>query len=542
MNPTGLVDTVFVNGHVVTMDDGPASPVTAIAVTAGVISYVGDDATARQLAGETTEIIDLQGQTVLPGFIESHAHPTIYGANLLDVDCRPQATGSAARIRDAVAAAVESSRPGDWILGWGWDESRMEGGLAPTRDELDSVAPDNPVLLRRVCGHMAVVNSATMRLSGIDEDTPDPAGGHLARASDGRLTGLLQEQAQGLVAAPEKTRDDLTRGFRLAQHKYNSWGVTTIHDMSTRGADLRLYQALLDEGNLTMRLRPWFWAIQANYRDGVLSEALTTGITSGFGNDMLKIQGVKFMLDGSVGGRTAAVAEPFEDSHDCGILTMTLDETTPWVAAALEGGLRVAIHGIGERAIDVAIDACDLAAQKLGAEKVGAMRNRIEHCALPTEQNLRDMSRLGLIAASSIGFIYGLGDSYLANLGRERVSRVYPHKSFQEHGIVAPGNSDSPITEGNPWLGIYAAVTRTSHSGQVLDTTQNISVEAALRAYTRDAAYASFEDNHLGVIRRGARADLNVVSHDPLTIDPEKLHSITTVETYLDGRKVYSAR
>ncbi|MCL3816962.1 amidohydrolase [Aeromicrobium wangtongii] len=531
------------NGNVLTMDDvqGPGRP-TAIAVSGGVITYVGDDTTARSLGGDTTEVVDLDGRTVLPGFIESHAHPTVYGTNLLDIDCRPQVTGSVDRIQAEVEAAARAVAPGEWILGWGWDESRMENGIAPTRDELDRAAPDNPVLLRRVCGHMAVVNSAALRVAGVEEDTPDPDGGHLARDAGGRLTGLLQEQAQSLVSPPDKTSSDIARGFRLAQAKYASWGITTIHDMSTRGADLRVYQELLNSGELDIRLRPWFWAIQANYRDGVLSEALTTGLASGFGNDMLKIQGVKFMLDGSVGGRTAALAEPFEDSHDCGILTMGLDETAPWVVAALDGGLRVAIHGIGERAIDVAIQACDLAAAQLGAERVGAMRNRIEHCALPTEQNLQDMVRLGLVAASSIGFVYSLGDSYLANLGPERVSRVYPHKSFQEHGIVAPGNSDSPVTEGNPWLGIYAAVTRTTHSGQVLDTVQNISVQDALRAYTRDAAYASFEEDRIGVIRPGAKADLNVVSQDPLTIDPQDLPSIQTVETYLDGRKVYSAR
>jgi predicted amidohydrolase YtcJ len=545
MSPMGQPDTVFVNGNVRTLADGEgagAPAPSAVVVADGVIRYVGDDATARQMVGDATEVIDLEGRTVLPGFIESHAHPTVYGTNLLDIDCRPQVTSSAAAIQAAIAAAVETVAPDEWIMGWGWDESRMDGGTPPTRDELDRVAPDNPVLLRRVCGHMAVVNSAALRTGAVSEDTPDPSGGHLVRDEHGRLTGLLQEQAQSLVSPPDKTNDDVSRGFQLAQAKYASWGITTIHDMSSRGPDLQVYQELLRHGKLDIRLRPWFWAIQANYRDGVLAEALTTGIASGFGNDMLRIQGVKFMLDGSVGGRTAALAEPFEGSDDAGILTMDLDETAPSVADALRGGLRVAIHGIGERAIDIAIQACDLAAAELGAERVAAMRNRIEHCALPTDQNLRDMKRLGLVAASSVGFIYGLGDSYLANLGRERVSRVYPHRSFQEHGIVAPGNSDSPVTEGNPWFGIYAAVTRTTQSGQVLDTTQNISVEAALRAYTRDAAHASFEDDRLGVIQPGACADLNVVTHDPLTIDPQGLHSIETVQTYLGGRKVYSAR
>lgn len=541
MSRTNQAGTVFVNGAVLTMDGpmGGERP-TAIVVSDGRIRYVGDDASARaQLAGDG-ELVDLHGATVLPGFIESHAHPSIYGGNLLEVDCRPTVAGSVAAVQDKVAAAVAAAKPGEWILGWGWDETHFAEGRAPLLAELDRVAPDNPVLLRRVCAHMAVVNSAALQVTGVPDDVADPQGGHVGRDSTGRLTGLLQEKAQGLVVPPPYSVDDVVSGFRLAQAKYASWGVTTVHDMSARGPDLQVYQRLLAAGQLDLRVRPWLWAVQSNGWDGVLSEALTLGLASGLGDDMLRLQGVKFMLDGSVGGRTAAVAEPFQDSCDTGILTMSLEETAPWVTAALDGGLRVAIHGIGERAIDVAINSVQRAATQLGVERVTSMRNRIEHCALPTEQNLLDMKRLGLVAASSVGFLYTLGDSYLANLGPERVKRAYPHRSFQEHGIVAPGNSDSPVTEGNPWLGIYGAVTRTTRSGQVLDTTQNISLEAALRAYTRDAAYSSFEEHHLGVIRPGASADLNVLAEDPFAVGPDQLHQMETTATYLAGRQVHA--
>jgi predicted amidohydrolase YtcJ len=534
--------TVFVNGSVLTMD-GPAvgERPTAIVVSDGRIRYVGDDASARaQLSGDA-ELVDLGGKTVLPGLIESHAHPSLYGRNLLEVDCRPTIADSVAAVQAEIAAAVAVVEPGEWVLGWGWDETHFPEGRAPLRVELDRVAPDNPVLLRRVCGHMSVVNSAALRASGVPDDVTDPPGGHVGRDSDGGLTGLLQEKAQGLVVPPPYSVDDVVRGFRLAQAKFASWGVTTVHDMSSRGQDMQVYQRMHAAGELDLRVRPWLWAVQANGWEGVLSEALTLGVASGLGDDVVRLQGVKFMLDGSVGGRTAAVAEPFQDSCDTGILTMSLEETAPWVTAALDGGLRVAIHGIGERAIDVAIDSVQRAAAELGVERVTAMRNRIEHCALPTEQNLLDMKRLGLVAASSVGFLYTLGDSYLANLGPERVKRAYPHRSFREHGIVAPGNSDSPVTEGNPWLGIYGAVTRTTRSGQVLDTTQNISLEEALRAYTRDAAYSSFEEHHLGVIRPGALADLNVLAEDPFAVGSEDLHGMQTAATYVAGRQVHSA-
>ncbi|GAB3262086.1 amidohydrolase [Arthrobacter pigmenti] len=542
MGRASSADLILVNGNVLAFDQalaGSRAP-TAVVVSNGLIEFVGDDETALSRRAGQTQVIELQGQTLMPGFIESHAHPSLYGMNLLELDCRPAATGSVDAIQQVVAAAASGTDAGGWIRGWGWDDSRMVEKRNPTRADLDAVAPDHPVMLRRTCGHMAVINSKALELAGIDANTPDPPGGHIQHNEHGEPTGLMQETAQGLAAPPEYGPDDIVAGLRLAQQDFLRWGVTTVHDMSARGPEMRAYQQLLADGDLRIRLRPWLWALDGNGWEGILAETLRVGISSGLGNDMLRIQGMKFMLDGSVGGRTAAVADPFEDSSSRGILTMEPNDVAGPVAQALAAGLRVAIHGIGERAIDVAIGAIKNAGNRARVPEVKPMRNRIEHCALPTEQNLGDMRELGLIAASSIGFLYSLGDSYLANLGPERMKRVYPHRTFKEHGIVAPGNSDAPVTDGNPWLGIYAAVNRTSSSGKVLDEVQNVPVADALSSYTNDAAYASFEEDRLGCLRPGAIADMIVLRDNPLEVEPELLKDMTVEQTYLAGQLVYT--
>ncbi len=530
-------DLIFINGNILTMDE-EMSQANSVVVRNGTVQFVGDQNEALAFEGEQTEIIDLQGKTMMPGFIESHIHPTLYGLNLLKLDCRPENTPSIDALLKKIEEAVQETPDGEWVIGWGWDDSKLLEKRAPTRWELDRVAPDHPVFLTRTCAHMAVVNTKALKLSGVSAETEDPDGGHIERdPQSGEITGLLQEKAQGLIALPKEGVENLVAGMKLAQKDFAKWGITTIHDMSTQTAEMQVYQHLLNEDALTVRVRPWIWAIAQNDWTGHLDEVLSLGIRSGFGNDMIKIQGMKFMLDGSVGGRTAAVAEPYENDSSKGILYSEVDDVAPAMEKSLSAGLRVAIHGIGERAIEVAIQAFEKANEKVD---ITSMRNRIEHCALPTENHLKRMKKLELIAASSIGFLYHIGDSYMNNLGPERMKRVYPHKSFKEYGLVAPGNSDLPVTGGNPWTGIYAAVTRKTVSGQVLDTTQNISVEDALKAYTNDAAYSSCEEKTIGVIKPFAKADLIVIAEDPFKVDAEQLKEIEVEQTYMDGNLVYA--
>ena len=527
---------IFLNGNVLTMnEDSPKA--SAVVVKDGTIMHVGDDEEALDWKSENTEVIDLKKKTLMPSFIESHIHPSLYAMSLLEIDCKPNTTPSIKVLLEKVKDKVSHTSESQWIIGWGWDDSKLAEKRNPTRWELDEIAPDHPVVLKRTCAHMSVANSKALEMSCITEDSPNPKGGNIERDEHGRLTGLLQEKAQGLLATPKYELDDMVKGMDLAQKQFAKWGITTVHDMSTQTDDFQLYQFLLEKGELKVRVRPWMWAIDQNGFDGSLEEVLTVGLRSGFGNDMLKIQGLKFMLDGSVGGKTSAVSKAYIGTEETGILYNTVDEIYPLMKKGIEKGLRIGVHAIGDRAIETSIKAFE----KINEfQDITSMRNRIEHCALPTEDHLKRMKGLKLIAASSVGFLYHIGDNYLDKLGKERMKSLFPQKSFKEFGIVAPGNSDLPINDANPWLGIYSAVTRKTAGGQVLDFEQNLSVWDSLKAYTSDAAYSSFEEQCLGIIKNGAKADLMIPSHDPLQVDVEDLVNITVERTYLDGTLIYS--
>lgn len=529
-------DLILINGDVLTMDDDKPFA-SSVVIKDGVIVYIGEKDDALTWNGGETIITDLEGKTLMPSFIESHIHPSIYGLSLLKLDCKPETTPSIEAILHKIEKQVAHTPEGEWIIGFGWDDSKMIDKRNPTRWELDRVAPNHPVVLERACAHMAVANSKALEVSDISEETSNVAGGNIQKDEQGRLTGLLQEKAQGLLKTPKYGCDDQVKGMKLAQEKFASWGITTVHCMSTQTDDMQLYQTLLEQEELKVRIRPWMWAVDQNGFDGSLEEVLATGLRSGFGNDMVKIQGLKFMLDGSVGGKTAAFSKPYVGTRETGILYNRVDEIAPLMKSGIEAGLRVAIHAIGDRAIDVAIESFEEINKTVLIEH---MRNRIEHCIFPTSKQLFQMKELGLLAGSSIGFLYHIGDNYMAKLGDERMGRAFPHRSFKQAGILAPGNSDLPITDGNPWMGIYGAVTRKTSSGQVIGLEERVGVWDALKMYTVDAAYSSFEEQTLGVIKPGAKADLMVLSHHPLEIEFEQLLDIEVERTYLEGKMIYN--
>lgn len=530
-------DLILTNGNIITLNkDMPKA--TTVAVKNGQFMDIGNKNLIHSWKGRNTEVVDLRGKTLLPGFIESHMHPTIYGLNLLEVDCRPSNAPTIDHILGEVSTVAQSMPQGQWIRGYGWNDTKLLENRYPTRWELDRVAPNHPVILKRTDNHMSVVNSKALELSGITEETSDPEGGHIQKdPGTGELTGLLQENAMALISVPEYTVDDITKGMKKAQEHFAKWGITTVHDMLTLGKEFSAYQRLIENKDLKVRVRPWFLAIDEMGHKGILDEVLALGIRTGFGNDLLKVQGVKFFLDGSGSGGTAAVSEPYDNSDYKGILYHDEEFFTPYVKKSVSAGLRVAVHAIGDSAIEVAVKSFESAQKTLD---ITSMRNRVEHCALPTDDHLSRMKKLNLVAASSVGFIYDNGDSYLHHLGSDRMERLYPHKSFKEYGIVAPGNSDLPVVNGNPFEGIYGAVTRKTATGTVLDDVQNISVMDALKAYTTDAAYSSFEEESIGVIKKYAKADMIVVSDNPFDVDHENLKEIEVEQTYMNGLLMYS--
>lgn len=516
---------LFKNARVFT-GDGFSEP-KHLTVTDGKIASRQDPPPAHS--------VDVGGRFLMPGFVESHAHPEKLGITRLELDLRPQTVSSVREAVAKVARAVENTNPGEWIRGSGWDETYFEERRGPTRADLDAVAPNNPVVLTRTCHHMLVVNSAALKESEISDDTPDPKGGRYVRNNTGSMTGLIQEAAMDSIVVPTYGEQEQAKAFELAQNAFVEWGITTVHDLSTSSSSLRRYTQAEQSGDLKLRVRPWLWALDQSAMTGLLGYAIGAGISSGFGNDMLRIQGAKFTLDGSVGGRTAAVCCSFEDLDDRGLLYLSDEEFVPELERAVNGGLRLAIHGIGERAIEQALNSLDM----LDQDFVKSQRTRIEHCAMPTDSQLERLRQKNLIAASSIGFIYHLGDSYLKALGAERAAHAYPHRTFKEWGICAPGNSDSPVTNGNPWEGIYAAVTRTTRSGAVLGADEGISLSDAIKAYTHDAAFTSFEEDTLGTLQPGVHADIQILDQNPYVLEPHEWLELTPMAVYTAGKKVH---
>ena len=522
----------------------------AVVVQDGVITFVGDSREARRRTAPDAPVVDAGGRYLMPGLIETHGHPGLYARLALNADCRPSVTPRAGDVVTAIREAAQGTEAGEWVIGWGYDEHRMDGG-GPTRADLDKAAPEHPVYLKRTCAHMALVNTAALERMGITRDTPDPSGGCIVRDESGEPTGLLQETAMSLADLPVSGADELLDGMRVAQQDFAAWGLTTVHDMSTGPLEMGTYLRLKDEGELTTRFRPWYFALKLGDFHGSYDEVIGTGIRSGLGDDMVRIQGMKFILDGSVGGRTAAVEEPFEGTDSRGILYYDTPDIAPMAAQALRNGLRLAIHGIGERAVEQALDLIEGAGREVAAEAEGPeaayekavtrRRHRVEHCALPTEEDLRRLVEGRIVAASSTAFLHELGDSYLTNLGPERMRRTYPMRTFLDRGITAPSNSDFPVTTANPWLGISACVTRTSVSGKVTDTTQNITVAEALDAYTVEAAKASFDDERTGRIAEGFLGDLVLLDRHPFEVDVQELKDVTADLTVCDGRIVHRA-
>lgn len=527
---------IFANVRALSQDHF-SEPVDII-VDSGYIKAIvpaGEGKTVASSGLGSPDVVNLGGRFLMPGFTESHCHPISYGINRLRLDLRPSAVSSIEDIKAAVKARLDSQGPGGWVVGTGFDETYLSERRMPTRDDLDQVAPDSPVALIRTCGHMKIVNSAALAASGIEESVADPEGGKFVRDSAGRLTGLVQENAGAMLAVPEGDAAMKEEGFALAQQDFHSWGITTVNDCIAEPENMMVYQRYRNNGNLQVRLRPWLYALPLSGHPGVLDDLIAAGISSGLGDDMLRIQGVKFQLDGSLGGRTAALYDPFIGTEDCGILTHPTRTLVSAFRKAARGGLRMAIHAIGDAAIGQALEALEATGE---LPWIVSHRNRIEHCSLPTLGQLDTLAEWNLIASSSIGFVYNLGDSYPDAIGEERMARLLPHRDLAERGIVAPGNSDLPVTHGNPWHGVYGAVTRTTRSGRVLDTVQSVSLAHALKMYMADAAYANWEEDRAGVIAPGVFADFQVYDRDPFKLPPESWLSLSPTDVFIAGNRV----
>ncbi|MEX2647517.1 MAG: amidohydrolase [Alphaproteobacteria bacterium] len=540
MNPSLTADLILTNGKVVTMD-GKGTIARSVAVWRDRIVALDG---AGDLKGPKTEVIDLEGKTVIPGIVDSHCHPDNHAAHKVKWhDIGFPTVRSVADMLRLVERVTAKLSEGQWFMGFGYDDQKCGG--YPTRDQLDAVAHNHPVWLYRTDGHIAIVNSAALAFAGVTEATPDPPHGQYDRdPRTGRMTGLLREMAAWDIDRAMNKRtttvEEYMRGFPAVFEDYLRHGVTSLHNSLTQGRAIQAYQRLRENGRLPMRI-----GVILDGRDEELVEDwLGAGARTGFGDDWIKVIGVEWCPDCSTSGRTAAYYEPYvgapvpgEPVPNYGMLLYDKDELAPKVARAHAAGLRVCVEGLGDRGIDFALDVIE---QALKDHPRSDHRSRIEHCCYVTPPILERIKALGCVDSSATGFMWSLGDAYIAARGSQAMHWMFPHRALIDAGVPAPGHSDAPVCGTNPWPILHAMVNRVTDSGQAFGPGQAVTFEEALAAYTTLGAWAGFEENLKGSIEVGKLADLAVLDQDPFATPKDAIKDVSVALTIVAGQVKWS--
>jgi len=517
-------DMILTNGNITTMNQKKPKA-QAIAILKNKIIAVGTNTQIKKLTSETTKIIDLKGRNVVPGFIDAHVHMLDFGTSLTGLNLR--GVTSIEEMQQKLQEKVKKTPQGKWILGDGWDQERFQEKLYPTRFDLDKVAPKNPVFLYRTCRNMCVVNTKALHNANITKETKPPKGGKIdIDLKTGELTGILHTTAMDLIekAIPEPNEEELEQRCLLACQKTVEAGLTTVHWIIESPTEIRIMQKLIANKKLPIRV---YIMIPVEFME-YLTEL---GLQTGFGDNMTRIGSIKILTDGSLGARTAALAEPYNDEPKAkGMTLYTQEELNRLVRKAHDANLQLAIHAIGDQAVDMTLTAIEKALAKSPRKN---LRHRIEHASVLNKKQIDRMKKLNLIASIQPHFI--ISDFWVIDrLGPKRARWVYPFKTLMRKGILATGSSDCPVEPISPILGIYAAVARKENQEE------RITVNEALRMYTINAAFASFEENIKGSIEMGKLADLTVLSHNPETVPAEEIKNIKVEMTIVDGKIVYA--
>jgi predicted amidohydrolase YtcJ len=527
-------DLIFLNGPIITVDDRKPTA-EAVSVLGNKISRVGTADEVRAEAGPATRVVDLAGRALLPGLNDNHNHPISLGQALKSIDATPVAAPTLAALQRSFREAASSSSGRDgWLIGRGYDDTRLDVHRHPTRYELDEATGGRPALLTRTCGHLAVANSAALARAGITRDTPDPSGGQIDRDQHGEPVGLLRENAIRLVRdlIPPSTRAEITDYLRAAGRKFLSYGITSVGEASIRRSDeLAAYEELARDGELPVRV------FTMMIIDDTLDAMERLGLQTGLGDTWLRIGPAKLFQDGSGGGRTAAMTVEYRnDPGNRGITIYDQAGLNERLTRAHAAGFQMAAHAIGDLAITMILDAYETA---LTAHPRRNHRARIEHCGICTPAHLERMKRLGVFAIPQPSFIYYLGDSYIENFTPEQLALSYPGRAWIDHGIVAAGSSDAPVVSADPFVNLRSAVTRLTQDGQRMGPDQGVTIDEAIRMFTLNGAYASFEEHLKGSITPGKLADLVVLDRDPREVPPEELHTLRAEVTVIDGKVVH---
>lgn len=523
---------LFFRGGPIYSQDGAGTVHEACAVRGDRIIGAGSVGQLLHLVGPATQVLDLEGRCLLPGLIDAHCHITGLGLEAEAVDLKHEV----ASIEDLVArvgAAAAARPPGAWILGRGYNQKKLAEGRHPDRGDLDRAAPRHPVALTRTCGHIVACNSLALAMAGIDSGTVDPPGGEILRDPAGNPTGvLLEEAAVPVWALVAPGLAALRDAYARAGAEFLSYGITSAHDAS--GTDPAQVRAMI-EGHRRGETRLRTYMMLRVGRPGLPGEmAIGAGLATGIGSPSLRVGPLKVMLDGSSSGPTAATRQPYASPADYrGILYFDQAALDRLVGEGARAGFQMTSHCVGDLAISMMLTAIERSGPTAGR------RHRIEHCAMLDPELVQRLGGLGVVPVANPAFLWEFGDGYIRDYGYDRASWMFPMKALSSAGIPVAAGSDAPVTYLNPFLGMYCAMTRRTMRGTEVGPEQAISLAEALRAYTINAAYASFEEGEKGSIEAGKLADLAVVEPDLGRAAPEAVRNAKVLTTVLGGEIVY---
>ncbi|MCA0986971.1 amidohydrolase [Guptibacillus algicola] len=524
-------DLVFVNGEVCVLDS-EFSIHEAAAVKDNRILMTGKTDEVMKVADDQTEIIDLKGRSLLPGFIDAHAHLELYGTNQLGVNCK-DVTGIE-NLLGKLKAAADRTPEGEWVRGWGYNQNEL--GRHLTKWDLDKVSTEHPIIVIRTCGHISCVNSLALEMAGITNDTPNPAGGKFVREGN-ELNGLLLESAHmSMFLKAMYTEEEIQEGLAIASEAFLKNGITSVHDAGGYGTDhIRALQIGVNSGAIKQRVYALYGSLHESA--SMVQKGIGSGLLTGLGDDRFKIGPAKVFIDGSSSGPTAKTREPYTSKpEDSGILYLDQEELNQSLLGAHEQGWQITAHAIGDEAVEMMSKTIEVALDVSYRED---HRHRIEHAAITPADLTKRIKESRIVPIPNPAFLHEFGDGYVRDYG-ERTDVMFPLKDFGDQDIPFAFGSDSPITDVNPFVGIHAAVNRRSKNGNLVGERQRISVEEAIRAYTQSGAYASFEEDIKGSIEEGKLADLVVVNESVLHCHQERLKELRVDMTVIDGKVVFT--
>ena len=533
-------DIVLKNGNIYTAND--KSPTAqAIAIKGDRILFVGSNAAAQKYVGEGTRVVDLRGNTVLPGMTDAHQH--LSGVGFREMTLNLEETTSLDDFLAKVKARVDQVKPGEWVTGRGWIETHWQPPMFPTRWDLDKVAPNNPVILGRADGHGAVANSAALKIAGVDRNTQNPFGGEVSRDKrSGEPNGMLLDAAQGLVRnrIPPTSREEAERAVVLGVKRDVELGWTQVQDAGGSYDEVEIFKKLYSSGAIKMRIYKAVYGPGAN-----ANRLLKEGPIIGDFQNRLTVRTIKVVSDGALGSRGAALLGPYSDAPDTsGFLTVKAEDLRPMLVEALRNGIQVETHAIGDRANRFILDEYETALKAVppAQRKVADPRWRVEHAQIVNPLDIPRFVKLGIIPSMQPS--HAIGDLFFApsRLGISRLAGAYAWESFIKSGVVVPGGSDAPVERGEPMIEFYAAVARKDQKGFSTDgwhLEEAVSRAEALKMFTLWPAYAAFEEKLRGSIEVGKLADLTILSADIMKVPELNILKTRCVMTVIGGEIVF---